>query len=378
VFVYEICNGKPVYKQTLPAGVGPEGLLAIPSRGLFVSAAEEDSREDGVRSVLSIYRLERGEPEYPTIESANRRDHTPVPWAALSGLAVDDKGNGYTLHDSYYQRSRIFVMKLGKSNPARITHEIVLKDAYGALAAVAPTLVNSDGTVNIDGEGVTLHKRGGFWIASEGNANGSIPNVLLKVSGSGAILKVVKLPPSVEARRVGNGFEGLAEAGQHIYVTFQLPWGGDPDTRIRIGRYDTQNGEWKFFYYPVEATPDARWVGLSGIDYLGNGEFIVIERDNLAGTDSTLKKLYRFSVAGLTPLTDDQAPNFPTVTKKEVRDLIADSAAVGGQVLEKVEGVAVDRSGMVYVVNDNDGVDGSNGETQLMRFRLKGPRTANR
>jgi hypothetical protein len=33
---------------------------------------------------------------------------------------------------------------------------------------------------------------------------------------------------------------------------------------------------------------------------------------------------------------------------------------------------------MVYVVNDNDGVDGSNGETQLMRFRLKGPYTANR
>jgi hypothetical protein len=33
-----------------------------------------------------------------------------------------------------------------------------------------------------------------------------------------------------------------------------------------------------------------------------------------------------------------------------------------------VEGFAIDASGVAYAVTDNDGVDGTNGETQFMRL----------
>jgi hypothetical protein len=39
-----------------------------------------------------------------------------------------------------------------------------------------------------------------------------------------------------------------------------------------------------------------------------------------------------------------------------------------GTVLDKVESLAVDATGQVVVITDNDGVDGSNGETQLFHL----------
>jgi len=42
--------------------------------------------------------------------------------------------------------------------------------------------------------------------------------------------------------------------------------------------------------------------------------------------------------------------------------------ATGGAVLEKIEGLAVQANGDALIVNDNDGVDDSNGETQLLRL----------
>ena len=79
----------PTFLQVLPAGVAPEGLLAIPARGLFVAAGEGDNPESGLRSSLTIYRLGEGPARYPTIESADGPDGTPIPWGALSGLAGD-------------------------------------------------------------------------------------------------------------------------------------------------------------------------------------------------------------------------------------------------------------------------------------------------
>jgi len=40
----------------------------------------------------------------------------------------------------------------------------------------------------------------------------------------------------------------------------------------------------------------------------------------------------------------------------------------GGLTLEKVEGLAVTEDGTALIVNDNDGVDDSNGETQLLKL----------
>ena len=64
----------PEFVQILPTGVGPEGLLPIPQRGLFVTANEEDG-------TISIF---QGKPDripdgYPQVVSDG------IPWSALSG-----------------------------------------------------------------------------------------------------------------------------------------------------------------------------------------------------------------------------------------------------------------------------------------------------
>jgi hypothetical protein len=56
------------------------------------------------------------------------------------------------------------------------------------------------------------------------------------------------------------------------------------------------------------------------------------------------------------------------LTKTLARDLIPDLAAPHGWLQEKVEGVAVAKDGWVYIVTDNDGVDGNTGETQFIRI----------
>ena len=371
----------PELLQVLPTMVKPEGLLAIPHRGLFIAAGEEDEREDKIRGGLSIYRL--GKVTYPTVVSENRREGTPIPWGALSGLAIDvkDDDTAYTVMDSFYQQSRILTMDVDDV-PASITDEIVLKDKYGKLAEIAlnPTdAVNDDLTVNLDPEGIATRKHGGFWVASEGSGpRDGTPvtsrNLLLKVGKAGAIKKVITLPDTVNARQVRFGFEGVTSvgSGKHevVYVAFQREWDGDKPGHVRIGRYHTKTKKWKFYYYPLEAPQSANggWVGLSEITHLGGKRFAVIERDNQAGPDAVIKRIYAFSIAGLTPLADHHTPNFPVVKKKLVRDLMPDLEATGGLVLEKIEGLAASKDGDILVVNDNYGVEDSNGETQLLRF----------
>ena len=104
---------------------------------------------------------------------------------------------------------------------------------------------------------------------------------------------------------------------------------------------------------------------------LSENEFAVVERDNQAGPDAVIKCVYRFSVAGLIPKpepADGSAPGFPIVKKALVRDLLPDLKAFNGLVLEKIEGMTVMADGATLIVNDNDGVDDSNGETRLIRL----------
>jgi hypothetical protein len=92
-FVYNVSDPTaPKLTQILPTGVGPEGAKAIPSRNLLVVAAEVDNRADKVRAGITIYEYkELSVPPYPTVVSVNRTDGTPIPFAALSGLACGGK-----------------------------------------------------------------------------------------------------------------------------------------------------------------------------------------------------------------------------------------------------------------------------------------------
>jgi len=382
--VYELKtpNNIPKLIQVLPTAVKPEGLLAIPQRNLFIVAGEKDDRGNKIRSAISIYKRDN-QANYPKIISKNRNDDTPIPWGALSGLAIDrnNKNTVFTVQDSFYKKSRILKVDIHKV-PAKITKEIILNDMLGKLAEIHPSMVNSDGTVNLDQEGISTRTGDGFWLSSEGKGtigSNTKPfetlNLLIRVSKKGIIEDVVTLPASVNNRQVRFGFEGVTVVdspdGEIIYVAFQREWTGDIKNHVRIGRYDTSLDDWKFFYYPIEIplSINGGWVGLSEIAYLGNDKFTVIERDNQGGPDAAIKRLYTFSIQGLTPTTDNgNTPDFPVITKQLQRDLIPDLKATGGLILEKIEGLAVTKEGTVLVVNDNDGVDGSNGETQLLKL----------
>ena len=85
VGVYKDTGAEPEFMQVLPSGIGPEGIVAIPSRNLFVTANEVDLGEDGLaRSHVMIYELAEGTPAYPMIavRPAGRRH------AARLGRAV--------------------------------------------------------------------------------------------------------------------------------------------------------------------------------------------------------------------------------------------------------------------------------------------------
>ena len=396
VFVYNVADpANPVYVQTLPTGVGPEGALAIPSRNLLVVASEVDDRGDKIRSVLNIYRYDKATAQYPTLVSADGPDGTPISWSAMSGLAADHMVDYmlYAVEDSFYGKNRIFHIDTS-TTPARLIDAMQITDANGVFAAIPAValadpsvatddatridvfdeadlaaLINDDNTVNIDPEGIAHASGGGFWVASEGNGTAgdagrpiNSRNFIFKTSSSGVIESVVTLPDDVNAGQLRFGFEGITEWDGKAYVAFQRVWSALGDTNARIGIYDVASASWSFLFYPLDApvSQNGGWVGLSDITALGGGEFLVVERDNQGGPDAAIKRLYRFDVSGLS----DGA----TITKTLVRDLMADLAAPGGLVAEKVEGSAVAINGDVWIVNDNDGVDDNSGETQLLNL----------
>lgn len=365
VEVYEDHAGSdPKPLQLLPTGVGPEGLLAIPSRGLFVTAAETD---EGVRSQITLFHLREGQPRYPQIVSGVRRQgplagKAPIGWVALSALAGDrnDPETLYTAHDAFLQQSRLYVVDVG-SRPAVIRDEIVL-ERQGA-------------PVNYDLEGLVQRPAGGFWLVSEGAGQAPNPtslNLLVEVSASGSVLSEVQLPDEVNALQLSNGFEGVTTLGtggaERVYVAFQREWTGDPAGQVRIGAYRPATGEWRFFYYPLDPveSPAGGWVGLSEITAVGSDEFLVLERDNVGGPDARIKRIYSVSTAGIVP--QPQGGVFPLLQKQLVADLLPALRATGGWTQEKVEGVGLAADRRVYVVTDNDGVDESTGETLFMRL----------
>ncbi|MCC2614951.1 esterase-like activity of phytase family protein [Aestuariibacter halophilus] len=392
VFVYDVADlTRPVLKQVLPAATAPEGALAIPSRNLLVVASEEDNRGDKQRSVLNIYAYQNAAATYPTVQSTDRTDGTPIPFAALSGLAAGEGETLWAIEDSFYLSNRIFRIDTAQT-PASLNQEIRITDSNGVLAALPvvnladnsvdeddatrvsvfdsadlAAMINADNTVNIDPEGIAVASDGGFWIASEGagtQGDSSRPinslNLLLKTSSQGEIEQAITLPDAVNAQQVRFGFEGVAEYNGKAYVAFQRAWNGE--TQPRIGVYDTATQNWQFFFYPLDgvASQNGGWVGLSDLTSLGDDRFLVLERDNQGGPDGAIKRIYEIDTNGVA--------SGQTLTKTLVRDLVSDLTATGGLVAEKVEGLARLSNGDVYIINDNDGVDGVSGEIRLINL----------
>lgn len=103
-------------------------------------------------------------------------------------------------------------------------------------------------------------------------------------------------------------------------------------------------------------------VGLSELEHVSESQFLVLERDDQAGPDAAIKRVYFVDMGDLSSVDGT------TLTKTLVTDLMPYLAAPGGIIPEKVESLALDEEGNMWIINDNDGLDDNSGEQQLLNI----------
>ncbi|MGX6601773.1 esterase-like activity of phytase family protein [Micromonosporaceae bacterium Da 78-11] len=333
--VYDVSDPrKPRFRQILPTAAGPEGVVAVPSRGLLVVSSETEDPENNLRGAVQVYGIGHG--RFPSIVS---RDD--IPWGTLSALSGVPRTRDrlVAVTDSAYSPTRILTIATS-ARPATI---------------IAQLTVTKDGKpVGYDAEGLVARKDGGYWLAVEG------ANLLVRLDSQARVQQEIALPADVAAAVTSNGYEGVAEVGDDLWVAIQRPLKTDPTTIARIGRYHTRTGVWSWLGYPLDAAPTG-WTGLSELVAVDRDTFAVIERDNQRGPQAALKKIYAFDV----PAT---WTGVPTVKKRLVKDLLPALRADQGWVQDKVEGLAIGGDGQTYAVTDNDAIDDATGETVFLRL----------
>jgi DNA-binding beta-propeller fold protein YncE len=348
VGVYDVSDAtKPVLKQLLPSGIAPEGIVAIPSRKLLITANEADLVEDGgIRAHVMVYEYQDAPANYPQITSAGANEL--IGWGAISGMVADEKQPGklFMVNDSFYSgQPTVFVVD-ATQKPARITQSI-------------PVTRDGKPAEKLDMEGITLDGLGGMWIASEGNTDKQVPHALYQLNALGEIVKEVSLPEALLKNEKRFGFEGITRIGDTLWMAVQREWKDDPVNHVKLLAYNTKTEEWGAVHYP-KAEPAKGWTGLSEIVAYGDNVYVV-ERDNQIGDAAVTKAIYKIALTEMKPAK--LGTQLPIVKKTLVRDLIPDLKSFNGYVQDKVEGLAIDANGEMFISTDNDGVDDHSGET---------------
>ncbi|HEY1175926.1 MAG TPA: esterase-like activity of phytase family protein, partial [Phytomonospora sp.] len=308
VAVYDMTDpAKPRFTQILPVVNGPEGLVGVPSRGLFIVSSEEDLADEGIRSSVTLFKLGKGSAAFPTIVSDDV-DGTPIPWGTLSGLTADpaDTDRLFAVTDSAYAETRLLGIDVSGA-PARITSSVpVTKDGEPA---------------GYDGEGIFARPGGGYWLASEGKPSKDVPNLLVRLDEDAAVRQEIPLPAEVAAGVSDNGLEGVTATGtgadEVVWVAVQRPVEGED--AARIGRYAVATGEWTWLSYRLEPAPEGVTVGLSEIVALDGETLAVIERDNQRGPNAAVKRVYTVDVSGVAPAATGTPP---VAAKKQAVDVL--------------------------------------------------------
>ncbi len=307
------------------------------------------------------------------------------------------------------------------SGQISITQRIQLKkDASTLLTGLPNTAISADANqayndevpVNLqngvlpldplgaDLEGIVVAADGTFWMVDEYrpaiyhfNTNGVlikrfVPAGTAAAAGQPAgTYGTESLPAVIAQRRQNRGFEGIAFYNGKLYAFVQSPM-RNPITQsngtlnglknIRVIEFDptTETTTGQYIYImdndpAVGGATDTRADKIGDAVSLGNGEFLVVERDDDAIDSDPLndikKKIYRFSLSGATNInalpnvisgkTADQmtlaelaAAGIAPITKY----LHVDLATAGYNTTEKVEGLTIVDRNTLAVINDND------------------------
>lgn len=310
--------------------------------------------------------------------------------ADVDGDGVNDDNRVFLLPDLQPQLVKFELDP--NSGALNITERVFLTDQAGNPLSGRPNLPTDDGgrtpinedleelpldPLGADLEGVVRVPDGSYWMVDEYRpaiyhfeADGTlidrfVPAGLPPELGTGA------LPEVYNTRRDNRGFEAVAYEDGKIYAFIQTPM-NNPDSgasmTIRILAFDTDTattvGEYLYLQEDMGGGSDKIGDAVS----LGNGEFLVIERDSNVGVESQ-KALYQISLDGATNLQTLPADflatgeTFESLTPEELanrgvqvvsKDIYADLAQLGYGFTDKPEGLAALGNGTFAVLNDND------------------------
>ena len=195
------------------------------------------------------------------------------------------------------------------------------------------------------------------------------------------------LPAVLAQRRQNRGFEAVAYDNGKIYAFVQSPLRNPTSLansalntlqNIRVVEFDPASLATKQYLYVLDnpdlgGEPNTRADKIGDAVSFGNGEFLVLERDDdSVSGDAPLaieKKIYRFNLAGATDVstfTGTVGTAGKTVDQLTVTELSAngirpiekilhvDLNAAGYNQVQKVEGLALIDPDTLAVLNDND------------------------
>jgi predicted extracellular nuclease/2',3'-cyclic-nucleotide 2'-phosphodiesterase (5'-nucleotidase family) len=192
------------------------------------------------------------------------------------------------------------------------------------------------------------------------------------------------LPEVYAQRRNNRGFEAVALEGNKLYAFIQSAI-DNPDTEndstsrnsrnLRVLEFDISTkavtGEYLYTLDDISGSGNARTDKIGDAVSLGNGKFLVVERDDRSGTNAN-KLLYEIDLKGATNISATSNVGGKTIEQLSVAELttanlrpvtkrlVTNAAALGYTGIEKLEGLARIDANTIAIVNDNDfGVGGS-------------------
>ncbi|HEY9662322.1 MAG TPA: choice-of-anchor I family protein [Allocoleopsis sp.] len=254
-----------------------------------------------------------------------------------------------------------------------------------------------------DLEGIAIADDGTFWMVDEYrpaiyhfDANGVLIDRFVPEGTAAAVGQAPGtfgkevLPAVLAQRRQNRGFEGVAFQDGKVYAFVQSPLRNPADLsngtlntlqNVRVIEFDPATQTTRQFLYQLDNPPalndtDTRADKIGDAVAIGNGEFLVIERDDDAIDSDPIeqiqKKVYRFSLEDATDISalsgaiEVGGGVFKTVDQMTAAELAAagvkpiqkalqvDLAKAGYNQTEKHEGLALVDPNTIAVINDND------------------------
>lgn len=255
-----------------------------------------------------------------------------------------------------------------------------------------------------DLEGIVKAQDGSFWMVDEYRIalyHFDAAGVLIKryvPSGTATAAGMApgfygdeKLPSVLAQRRQNRGFEAIAFQDGKLYLFVQSPMRNPSSssnamlnswkyTRVIEFNPTTETTTGQYIYImdnnaPTGGATDTRADKIGDAVAIGNGEYLVIERDDDASDSDPVaniqKKIYRFSLAGATNVNGlANMINGKTIEQMTLAELASNGIvpitkylhvdlATNYNMTEKVEGLALVDCNTLALINDNDfGVGG--------------------